>query len=448
MWESETLHNSTEQPSSESSSFDPMGLSELCVYIVIFTLSVTGNSLVILSVLLFDKMKVVPNLFIANLAVCDLTTTVFSIPFDLVETHLGFFPYGRVMCKLLWPLATLSTTSAALTLLAISCDRYITINHPLKLGLRITRNRCLKIIALVHLVSFIAVLPYGIFLRYSEEPLASCGEQWPEGAPFSKMYTILLFVLQYAVPLLVMSVIYLQLGLVLFKNTREAHKLSMSGADDSAALNVVIQRKRQNLNITKMFLIVVVIFLVFMMPHQVLYLFLDYANSEVLQNNIDLVRLVCRAFTYTNAVLNVVIYGACNRSFRATFKSIVKCQCSEERRKGRKTHGGGGYVLSPGTDGKLKGSEYMAQRPHHSNGTTGKRECQTESDGKSRNRKLEHRSPRTQGETAADIDARPHPVQMDDVPSPRGHEIDLEKKGNIWNVINPGHLHFIRETVL
>lgn len=323
---------STQEASSAPSPVD-LKLAKFCVYVPILILSVTGNTLVILSVILFPKMQIVPNLFIANLAACDLTTTLLSIPFDLAEAQLGYFPYGPVICSMLWPLATFSTNSTALTLIAISCDRYLKIIHPMNFDARITKGKCLKIIAFVHLVSFSAVVPYAVFLRYKADPVPICEEDWPQQAPYSKIYTFVLFVLQYVAPLLIMAVIYIRIGKFLFKNTREASQLN---ACESTTRAVSIRkRKEQNEKMTKMFLIVVVIFLVFMLPHQMLFLFKDYADSKVLRDHGDLVSLISRAFTYTNAVLNALIYGVCNRNFRWAFSDIIKCHCSKTYQRER-----------------------------------------------------------------------------------------------------------------
>ena len=323
------------------------------VFVPIFLFSVTGNTLVILTVVLLRKMKTVPMIFIANLAACDLTTTVSSIAFDLPEYELGYWPYGAVLCKIVWPLATFSTNAAALTLVAISIDRYISIICPLNLRYRITKGKCFRIIAAIYFVSALAVAPYVVILRYNEPSphSASCGENWPDGYRLDEVYTVLLFALQYGLPLIVMSLVYIRIGLKLCKNTGKAAELSAGKtngprASTSSSGQTVIpsaadkavrslqKRKRLNEKTAKMFLFVVVIFLVFMMPHQLLWLSYEYAShTESFNQNEDLIVFVCRAFTYANSVLNPLIYGVCNGNFRRGFLSILKCQCSKGRQR-------------------------------------------------------------------------------------------------------------------
>ena len=317
---------------------------KFCVYVLIFVFSVGGNTLVILSVAVYKRMKTVPNIFIANLAICDLITTLTSIPFDLAQDEVRYFPFGRVTCKILWPSATISTTSACFTLLAISLDRYFAIIHPLNFGYRLTRRRCLYTIGLIHLISTIAVLPYFISLNYDTR-MRVCVEQWPK-IIHRKLYTVFLFLIQYGVPLLIMSAVYLKLGAVLFKSNKEvsrlcqenSHSLQHNGLtgtivkeqSKSNILNKNIdslqRRKIQSKKTVKMFLLIVIIFLIFMQPHQLFWLWMDFGVPG--NFNIDLVAFVCRAFTYTNSVLNAIIYGICNKAFRESFASILRCRCA------------------------------------------------------------------------------------------------------------------------
>ena len=345
-----TLTEFEEHPTS-STPADQVDLrvARYCVFAPIFLFSVAGNTLVILTVLILRKMRTVPMIFVANLAACDLTTTISSIAFDLPEVELGFWPYGGVLCKIIWPLATFSTNAAALTLVAISIDRFVSIICPLNLQYRITRGKCLKMILAIYCISALAVTPYSVILTYNATDLPACEENWPEGYYLAKIYTVFLFALQYGLPLIVMSVIYTRIGLKLCKNSGKAAALSTGSGKKSrtstnsgklyhsasdAAEYALQKRKRQNEKTAKMFLFVVVIFLVFMMPHQLLWLSHDFSShTQTFIENKALIIFVCRAFTYANSVLNPIIYGVCNGNFRRGCLAIVKCQCSKARQR-------------------------------------------------------------------------------------------------------------------
>lgn len=95
----------------------------LVCYVIIFIVGVIGNILVCLVVCRERKMKNVTNYFIFNLAVSDLSVLLICIPFDFGEIVTGTFPYGAVMCRLIYPLQTMATTASVGTLVAISLNR-------------------------------------------------------------------------------------------------------------------------------------------------------------------------------------------------------------------------------------------------------------------------------------------------------------------------------------
>lgn len=95
----------------------------LVCYVIIFIVGVVGNILVCLVVCRQRKMKNVTNYFIFNLAVSDLFVLLICIPFDFGEIVTGNFPYGAVMCRLIYPLQTMAATASVGTLVAISLNR-------------------------------------------------------------------------------------------------------------------------------------------------------------------------------------------------------------------------------------------------------------------------------------------------------------------------------------
>lgn len=110
--------------SNESSEFKTL---KLFLYFVILTFSSVGNSLVLYLISCKRRLRQAPsNTLLLNLSACDLLTPLLSIPFDLVLEERGYlWPYGAFMCHVLWPASTLTATASALTLAAISLDRWV-----------------------------------------------------------------------------------------------------------------------------------------------------------------------------------------------------------------------------------------------------------------------------------------------------------------------------------
>jgi len=68
--------------------------------VCIFVLSVSGNSLVALTIAQNRRMRTLTNVLLMNLSVADLLLAVFCMPFTLIPTLLQNFIFGPVVCVL------------------------------------------------------------------------------------------------------------------------------------------------------------------------------------------------------------------------------------------------------------------------------------------------------------------------------------------------------------
>lgn len=108
----------------ESSEFKTL---KLFLYFIILIFSSLGNGLVFYLISCNRRLRQASsNRLLLNLCACDFLTPLLSIPFDLaLEERDYVWPYGAVMCRILWPASTLTATASALTLAAISLDRQV-----------------------------------------------------------------------------------------------------------------------------------------------------------------------------------------------------------------------------------------------------------------------------------------------------------------------------------
>lgn len=333
---------------------------KIVFYCIILLGSSLGNSLVIYIIASNVRMRTPSNCLIMSLALCDFVTPVLSIPFDFVlEEYNYIWIYGASMCKILWPLTTLSSTSAALTLAAISLDRYRVIMHPFKARLTMVKIKC--IIVAIYLFCLLMVTPYSYVLALKG---SECRETWPD-ISYKKYYTLALFMVQYCLPLTFMVVMYSLALKNLYTttdktSTRKAEKeqaelssrvSSVSGNSSTSAepklkkvsstvrlvrkLSSTVRRgtTEANKRATKMFLAIVVVFTICMFPNQALWLWADFSNGADNPNFLKAV-IICWLFTYSNSVCNPVIYAVFSRDFRRGFKrAFKKAFCLRHRRR-------------------------------------------------------------------------------------------------------------------
>ena len=305
-------------------------IPKIALYVVVFVLSCVGNSLVVIVIIGVKGMRTPPNLFTLNLALCDLITPVVGIPLDLAIEELDHkWPFGKAMCKFLSPFVTMFSTSSSLTLAAISLDRYRALARPLVE--RVSTATVLMLVLAIDIFSLSLCIPYFMVLRYNDSE-KSCNEDW-SSVGHRQAYTIALFLFQFALPLITMSMAYLLIYRSLRSNTlrlfsrismrkqrnRTRTLSKMSTLSKESAEHKL--RREQNIHLARVFVIVVVIFAIGMSPNQFFWLWMDFGNAAA-NKFYYYISVVCRLFTYANSVLNPFIYALKSKEFRSGFARI------------------------------------------------------------------------------------------------------------------------------
>lgn len=342
-------------------------VTEYTFFTIIFLIGMTGNTLVCLVIFQTPRMRTTRNYLLVNLAVSDLMVALLCIPFDVVlKVTAPIWPLGAAMCKVLWPAMTLFTNCSAATLAAISYDRYRAVIHPWKP--RFSAIQTAIIISSTWLMSLILVLPYTLALEIKD---GYCGEDWP--FPIAvKIYTLSLFIFQYALPLLIIGVAYTLVALKLHEQaSRIAKNRQASGISDSAYNKVMMasnkcndfaeesdlpsnepsaltklrseknhpqsptkgkassarqeeKRLKRNTKIVKMLVVVVLLYAICLLPNQVVWLWHEFGSGKK-WTHINTFLTFGSIMVYVNSCVNPLLYAGMNDEFRKGFLRILKC---------------------------------------------------------------------------------------------------------------------------
>uniref|UniRef100_A0A182X431 G-protein coupled receptors family 1 profile domain-containing protein n=1 Tax=Anopheles quadriannulatus TaxID=34691 RepID=A0A182X431_ANOQN len=302
----------------------PIGLLVLLslFYGTISILAVIGNSLVIWIVLTTKQMQTITNMFIANLALADVTIGVFAIPFQFQAALLQRWNLPEFMCPFCPFVQLISVNVSVFTLTAIAVDRHRAIINPLRA--RTSKNISKFVISTIWMLSFALAAPILFALRVrpvSYIALGGMNETYTNiTVPFCKvvnfehgeiqLYRYVLVLVQYFVPLFVISFVYIQMALRLWGSKTPGN------AQDSRDITMLKNKKK----VIKMLIIVVALFGVCWFPLQ-LYNILHVTWPEINEYRfINIIWFVCDWLAMSNSCYNPFIYGIYNEKFKREFR--------------------------------------------------------------------------------------------------------------------------------
>lgn len=290
-------------------------------YILLIVLSLFGNTVLIRVVYRNPRMRNITNYHIVNMAFADLLTTVFNMLPTVywVISGLGIWAVGglagEVLCKLLNFVQTATISASIFTLGAIASDRFAAIFAPLK---RFTTFHAAKILIVVSWISSIAVSAPLLYVlnNIGEKGRAKCVEHW--GPLFDEVavprdYTIALFILLYAFPLITIAFLYLAIMFKLW--TRETPGQELSSNQE--------KKEKMNRKVLKMLMTVVIVFALSWIPLYVRMFLRHYVCG--LPYDMD---FVCVYLGHANSAINRYIYVIFNENYRNGFRTILRWRSS------------------------------------------------------------------------------------------------------------------------
>ncbi|GFG30044.1 hypothetical protein Cfor_12342, partial [Coptotermes formosanus] len=307
----------------------PVKTALVWIYSLTAALSVAGNVTVIAVLSLGKRSSGDLRAFLINLAVADVTMAVFSIPFTYTMFMLGRWIFHPLFCTVVIVMQHVSVVVSVYTLTAIGIDRYNAIMHPLER--RFTNLRTKLILASIWVA---AVLISGVQLRvarserfkYGGEWHWECKEQW-DSVEDGQTYTMVIFCVTFAVPLLSLAFTYTCVGRRLWLRS------SPGNADPTRDL-AQLRAKRK---IIKMLVTIVVLFALCWLPLQtflLLYYFVpgfDSYQTDEERKVYALSYFACHWLANANSMVNPFVYCFMSDNFRADLKDLLSLRARKSR---------------------------------------------------------------------------------------------------------------------
>ena len=288
-----------------SSHTDVLHIIKYILYGVIIIPTVFGNGLILYCVYKYRYLRNTMHILIANLAVSDLLVGTVLIPLNLI---FGIFDLtqNKYICLGLLAIFVACLGSSCISLMVISCERYLSIKYPLKLVGR--QNR--RIVALLLLEWSITIISSAIPIigwnNYSGGEVRQCFDRniWPQG--------YIQWINGQFVGLIILNIIcYAVVARVAINKARQR----------SSRANVAqrAQRAKDLQNIITM-VIILGMFALCWLPYVVMFIVVQFWDTR----QSDYIRRVSLIPGLLNSALNWIVYGYRNMEYRKAFKATLK----------------------------------------------------------------------------------------------------------------------------
>ncbi|XP_030045286.1 cholecystokinin receptor-like [Microcaecilia unicolor] len=348
----------------------------ILLYCIIFLLSVFGNTLIIVVLMMNKRLRTVTNSFLLSLALSDLMMSILCMPFTLIPNLMGNFIFGEAICKIMAYFMGLSVSVSTFSLVAIAIERYSAICNPLKSRVWQTRSHAYKVIASTWILSTIIMTPYPIYnklLPFQMKDKKSLGFQcrmvWPNDTVQQVWYVLLLTIL-FFIPGVVMITAYglitrelyrgmqFELGLnkeakvhkngvassmslacdegdgcyiqiTKRRNTMEMSTLTPSGGScslDRARINNSEAKLMAKKRVIRMLIVIVAMFFICWMPIFVANTWKAFDKDSAFRALTGAPISFIHLLSYTSACVNPLIYCFMSKRFRKAFlSSFASC---------------------------------------------------------------------------------------------------------------------------
>lgn len=287
--------------------FDSIDYVQLTIYPSILLFGAIGNILVLLVVRNKKKNRKINDYFILNLAISDFCVVTISISADF---YLKFqaFPLGDLLCKGIWPLMTMCLFASIFTMTCMSIERWRTIVKPFRPRLAVSKVPW--ILAFTWLAGLVCVSPLTVVAYHKG---GGCREAWPTLA-MRQAYTAAVVLLQYLLPLLIITIAYARIGIFL----KHRAKIKIAEFETSRRPVARLRRQTEKAKINKNLRTIVILFAIFMLPKQILWLWLDFGGGGDFKYFNDAL-IFSEFLLYIHCSTNPVVYGTILQEYRSGF---------------------------------------------------------------------------------------------------------------------------------
>lgn len=183
---------------------------------ILLTIIVTGNSMVLATLLSARTRRSRMNFFIMHLAAADLSVGLLSVSTDIVWKLTVTWKAGLLACKVIRFLQVVVTYASTYVLVALSIDRYDAITHPMNFTSSWKRAKLLVAAAWILSFAFSIPILFMFFLFEHPQHGMQCWIDFPEPWHW-KLYMTLASLSMFVIPAIIIASCYTVIVITIWK---------------------------------------------------------------------------------------------------------------------------------------------------------------------------------------------------------------------------------------
>uniref|UniRef100_A0A8C2Z756 Retinal pigment epithelium-derived rhodopsin homolog n=1 Tax=Cyclopterus lumpus TaxID=8103 RepID=A0A8C2Z756_CYCLU len=275
-------------------------------------ISLLSNIVVLLMFVKFKELRTATNFIIINLALTDIGVAGIGYPMSAASDIHGSWKFGYVGCQIYAALNIFFGMASIGLLTVVAIDRYLTICRP-DLGQKMTmQSYNLLILAAWLNAVFWSSMPVVGWAGYAPDPTgATCTINWRQNDASFISYTMAVIAVNFVLPLAAMFYCYYNVS-VTVKRYKANNCLDSINIDWSDQINV-----------TKMSMVMIVMFLVAWSPYSMVCLWASFGDPKTIPTPMA---IIAPLFAKSSTFYNPCIYVIANKKFRRAIIGMLRCQ--------------------------------------------------------------------------------------------------------------------------
>ena len=309
----------------EASRYEEARTGSVIYLAIVVVIGIIANLLVLIVFWRYRKLRTATNLFIINLAVCDLTLSVLDSAFSIPSSLYGRWLFGRAGCIAYGFIHYFFICNTVVTLAVISIDRFFFITKPNQIpAVHWPKARIMMLI--IYLYTLVFTFPPTVgWNSFVEEKYfySGCYINYGDQTPSSIAYSVIASVSLFLVPLAVMIYCYSRIFVAVRNSTqRTISKAGPGQPGNSCAKKKFPILKRTHVQTAKMIIVNIFFFMIVWLPYVVVSLIKASSGKELIS---PLTSHVTVLVAKSCVIYNVLIYVILNRKLKAAFIDLVCC---------------------------------------------------------------------------------------------------------------------------